>query len=473
MREHLSGLPGGQPEPPLQLLVRAAARLAAALLHPGRAARLLPHVCGRPRPASPRPLRDRGAAARRSTTDAQLGRSRCATADGIEDPIEANAVISAVGQLNRPKLPDIAGRDALRRTVVPLGPLGPRRRPARQAGRGDRHRSERGPVHPGDRRARWPSCSCSSARRNWFAPDARLPRRGAAPASSGCTRTCPSTASGTASGSSGGPPTACCRTCGSTRSGSRRTSPSASSTTSLRQLLTAVPADASSPTGPICSTRSCPRTRSAAKRILRDNGIWATTLKRSNVHLVTEKITEITERSACVTGDGQEHEVDVRHLRHRVPGVEVPDADDGDRPRRRRSPRAVGRRGPRATSGITIPGFPNLFCLYGPNTNIVINGSIVYFSECEVRYILGCLDLLLETGHGALDVPARRARRVQRARRRRERAAWRGACRASTAGTRTTLGRVSAELAVHAARVLAAHQGAGPRRTTSSWAEQI
>ena len=57
----------------------------------------------------------------------------------------------------------------------------------------------------------------------------------------------------------------------------------------------------------------------------------------------------------------------------------------------------------RAFLGITVPGFPNLFCLYGPNTNIVINGSIVYFSECEVRYVLGCLGLLLRDGHQALD----------------------------------------------------------------------
>ena len=53
----------------------------------------------------------------------------------------------------------------------------------------------------------------------------------------------------------------------------------------------------------------------------------------------------------------------------------------------------------RAYLGITVPGFPNLFCLYGPNTNIVINGSIVYFSECGVRYILGCIELLLADGH--------------------------------------------------------------------------
>jgi 4-hydroxyacetophenone monooxygenase len=58
----------------------------------------------------------------------------------------------------------------------------------------------------------------------------------------------------------------------------------------------------------------------------------------------------------------------------------------------------------RAYLGVTVPGFPNLFCLYGPNTNIVVNGSIVYFSECGVRYILDCLRLLLDSGHKALDV---------------------------------------------------------------------
>jgi 4-hydroxyacetophenone monooxygenase len=58
----------------------------------------------------------------------------------------------------------------------------------------------------------------------------------------------------------------------------------------------------------------------------------------------------------------------------------------------------------RAYLGITIPGFPNFFCLYGPNTNIVINGSIIYFSECGVRYILGCLELLLRGHHASLDV---------------------------------------------------------------------
>jgi 4-hydroxyacetophenone monooxygenase len=58
----------------------------------------------------------------------------------------------------------------------------------------------------------------------------------------------------------------------------------------------------------------------------------------------------------------------------------------------------------RAYLGVAIPHFPNFFCLYGPNTNIVINGSIIYFSECGVRYIVGCLELLLRGAHASIEV---------------------------------------------------------------------
>ena len=60
-------------------------------------------------------------------------------------------------------------------------------------------------------------------------------------------------------------------------------------------------------------------------------------------------------------------------------GVDLHDAWNGDA---------------RAYLGMTMPGFPNLFMLYGPNTNIVVNGSIIFFSECAVRYIVGSLKLM-------------------------------------------------------------------------------
>ena len=44
--------------------------------------------------------------------------------------------------------------------------------------------------------------------------------------------------------------------------------------------------------------------------------------------------------------------------------------------------------------------------MYGPNTNIVINGSIIYFSECEARYITESVRMLLASGAGAMTVRA-------------------------------------------------------------------
>ena len=58
---------------------------------------------------------------------------------------------------------------------------------------------------------------------------------------------------------------------------------------------------------------------------------------------------------------------------------------------------------PKAYLGITVPQFPNLFCLYGPNTNLVHGGSIIFHSECQVNYIMGCLTTLLTEDRRSLE----------------------------------------------------------------------
>jgi 4-hydroxyacetophenone monooxygenase len=132
------------------------------------------------------------------------------------------------------------------------------------------------------------------------------------------------------------------------------------------------------------------------KRTLQDNGSWLRTLTRPDVDLVRTGIDRI-EADAVVTEDGVRHEVDVivfatgfQANRFLFP-IEV-----------------VGRDGevladrwgdtPSAYLGITVPGFPNLFCMYGPGTNLAHGGSLIFHSECQMRYITGCLDLLLATG---------------------------------------------------------------------------
>jgi 4-hydroxyacetophenone monooxygenase len=138
-----------------------------------------------------------------------------------------------------------------------------------------------------------------------------------------------------------------------------------------------------------------------AKRMLLDNGIWATTLKREDVHLITDPIARIAS-DGVVTADGELHPVDV-----------IIYATGFEASRFLMPVRVTGRGGAdlherwggeaHAYLGMTVPDFPNLFCLYGPNTNLVANGSIIFFSECEVHYALECLRLLLETRHQSLD----------------------------------------------------------------------
>jgi 4-hydroxyacetophenone monooxygenase len=140
-----------------------------------------------------------------------------------------------------------------------------------------------------------------------------------------------------------------------------------------------------------------------AKRVIRDNGIWPRTLKRENVRLLDGGGIQAITPKGIVTADGTEEAVDVS-----IYGT-------GFQASKFLTPMRVAGRGgldlhehwagdARAFLGVTVPGFPNLFCLYGPNTNIVVNGSIVYFSECGVRYILGLLGMALAAGRRAVDI---------------------------------------------------------------------
>jgi 4-hydroxyacetophenone monooxygenase len=141
-----------------------------------------------------------------------------------------------------------------------------------------------------------------------------------------------------------------------------------------------------------------------SKRFVRDNGIWARTFARENVELDVGAIGEITP-SGVRMADGTEHEFDVIIYGtgfqassfltpmsvHGVGGKDLHASWDGEA---------------RAYLGLTIPDFPNLFLMYGPNTNIVINGSIIYFSELEARYIVESLRMLLERDAVSMNVRA-------------------------------------------------------------------
>jgi 4-hydroxyacetophenone monooxygenase len=137
------------------------------------------------------------------------------------------------------------------------------------------------------------------------------------------------------------------------------------------------------------------------KRMLQDNGSWLRALQQPNVDLVSEGVTRIDERGIIASHGHYDVDVIVYatgfHATKFLWPIEI-----------------VGRGGknlgevwgdePRAYLGITVPDFPNLFCLYGPATNLAHAGSIIFHSECQVRYATACIQALLENGAKAMDV---------------------------------------------------------------------
>jgi cation diffusion facilitator CzcD-associated flavoprotein CzcO len=123
------------------------------------------------------------------------------------------------------------------------------------------------------------------------------------------------------------------------------------------------------------------------KRILPSND-WYPALARDNVELVTDPIAEIREHSV-VTESGAEHEVDAIVFGTGFNVVDMPVARYV-RGRGGRSMHETWGGSPRAHLGTTVPGFPNLFMLLGPNTGLG-HSSMVYMIESQVAYVADAL----------------------------------------------------------------------------------
>ncbi len=142
--------------------------------------------------------------------------------------------------------------------------------------------------------------------------------------------------------------------------------------------------------------KALPDYPATGKRTLQDNGSWLGTLKRDNVDLIRTPIERITP-AGVVTTDGQAYDVDiiVYATGFRATDVLFPmtitgrdgvDLHD-----------AWGQR-PYAYRGITVPGFPNFFMTYGPGTHLAHGGSLILNSELQMRYINQCLEHLITEG---------------------------------------------------------------------------
>jgi 4-hydroxyacetophenone monooxygenase len=133
------------------------------------------------------------------------------------------------------------------------------------------------------------------------------------------------------------------------------------------------------------------------KRILLDNG-WYQALTRDDVELVTDPVAEIDAHSV----DGHELDVLVCATGFDVVRFLAPIEIAG------RGGRVLhdywGDEDARAYLGTTVPGFPNLFMVYGPNTQAGHGGSLIGSAEAQLHYIMDLLERMLGAGLGAVEV---------------------------------------------------------------------
>lgn len=137
------------------------------------------------------------------------------------------------------------------------------------------------------------------------------------------------------------------------------------------------------------------------KRMLLDNG-WFDAIKAPNVDLRTAGVARMTE-SEVIDSEGVATEVDVVIYATGFDTLNLLGPVD-----------VVGRSGKhihdswgdddaQAYLGITESDFPNLFFLYGPNTNLGHGGSLLFIVECQTRYVIDLMYKAIAAGAGSVE----------------------------------------------------------------------
>jgi cation diffusion facilitator CzcD-associated flavoprotein CzcO len=136
------------------------------------------------------------------------------------------------------------------------------------------------------------------------------------------------------------------------------------------------------------------------KRMLLSND-WYPAIARDHVDVVTEKVTGLC-ADGVVAGDGSVHPADVviygtgfaatEFLR----SIEVTGRDGADL-------HQVWADGAYAHLGMSVPGFPNFFVMYGPNTNLG-GSSIIQMLEAQASYVAQAVDVVASGRAAALDL---------------------------------------------------------------------
>ena len=117
--------------------------------------------------------------------------------------------------------------------------------------------------------------------------------------------------------------------------------------------------------------------------------------ERPNVDLITDEVRELSSHGV-IAEDGTERPADVIVLSTGFESTRFL-APMEIRGRQGRDLNEVWGDGANAYLGMTVAGFPNLFVMYGPNTNLG-SGSIIFQLESQMAYIADAVERLRRTG---------------------------------------------------------------------------
>jgi 4-hydroxyacetophenone monooxygenase len=147
--------------------------------------------------------------------------------------------------------------------------------------------------------------------------------------------------------------------------------------------------------------KSLPTYPPFGKRMLLDNG-WFRALRKPSVELATDPIARIS-ATGVVTTDGVDRPADIIVLatgfeaRRMVGQYEV--RGSGGQALRD----VWGEDNAFAYLGMTVPGFPNFFLMYGPNSSMGHGGSYIQVAECQIRYIVDLMCSMIEQGIASVE----------------------------------------------------------------------
>jgi cation diffusion facilitator CzcD-associated flavoprotein CzcO len=155
-------------------------------------------------------------------------------------------------------------------------------------------------------------------------------------------------------------------------------------------------------TDPALRAKLTPHYTIGCKRILLSSDYYPA-LVRPNVELVTDPIARIT-KSGLTCEDGSAYDVDAVIYGTGFKAIDAL-AELNVAGRDGVKLQDVWRNGIEAYHGVTVAGFPNFFVLLGPNTGLAHN-SVVFMIESQVQHVMSCLRQLARQSAQTIEVRA-------------------------------------------------------------------